>query len=205
MESTEKREARTLVSRVAIVVEIKEFDLREDLYYNVPKGGVGCELGACRGHNAVQLYHATKPVKLHLVDFWKDRPENNEGPTLMWHANDYYEKIKSEMFPEEIEKGIVELHRTGSIKFLNSLRKGSLDWVYIDTGHQYDQTLRELNVSLKKVRVGGYIMGHDFTTGFAWRAGVVRSVIEKVQEGKLEIEAVTGDRFCTFLARVLPT
>ena len=181
MESTEKREARTFVSRMAIVVEIKEFDLREDLYYSVPQGGVGCELGVCRGHNAVSLYHAIKPSKFYLVDFWGEMTRNNRGATLAWHANDYYNKIESEIFREEVKRGIVELYRGGSLEFLRSLSDGSLDWVYIDTGHHYDQTLKELNLSLKKVKVGGYIMGHDFVTGFAWRAGVVRSVIEKVQ------------------------
>ena len=38
----------------------------------------------------------------------------------------------------------------------------SVDLVYLDTDHRYNQVMRELMAWTKKVKPGGYIAGHDF-------------------------------------------
>ena len=50
---------------------IKEVQTRQELYLEIPKGGVGAELGVCKGANAESLLVHTRPEKLYLVDIWK--------------------------------------------------------------------------------------------------------------------------------------
>jgi len=43
-----------------------------------------------------------------------------------------------------------------------------LDWAYLDTTHQYDQTATELQLLKQKVKPGGIIAGDD------WRQRAIR-------------------------------
>ena len=51
---------------------IKTTQTREELYLSIPKGGVGAELGVCKGSNAAILFQYTKPTKMYLVDIWTE-------------------------------------------------------------------------------------------------------------------------------------
>ena len=48
--------------------KIKEYETVHELYLDIPKDGIGAEIGVCKGVNAISLYHLTKPKKFHLCD-----------------------------------------------------------------------------------------------------------------------------------------
>jgi hypothetical protein len=179
---------------------IQEFHLREDLYTQIPKNGIGCELGVCRGYNAVQLFHLAKPKKLHLVDLWVNR--NAVDDYIRFSAKDYQERV-SNIFEEQVESGVVELHKKGSLQFLLDFDDDYFDWVYLDTTHMFDQTNAEINLCIQKVKTGGLILGDDFTTGYKWKTGAIRPVINAAQENKIKITGVTCEVFTNFMAEVL--
>ncbi len=191
---------------------IKEFDLREEMFFDLSKGGVGAELGVCRGFNAINLYHAAKPKKMYLVDLWNENPYKNPESLLYGtygcvyreqDSGDHYGHIKDVLFKDEVISGSVEVLRSDTKVFLNSLSDGALDWVYLDSGHLYDQTFSEITLCLKKVKKGGYIMGHDFSMGCLWKGGVILPVIEFLQENKLKMVAMTTDQFASYKTQVL--
>ena len=179
---------------------IQEFHLREDLYTQIPKNGIGCELGVCRGYNAVQLFHLAKPKKLYLVDLWVDNNAVNDH--IRFSAKDYRKQV-SNIFKEELEAGVVELHRKGSLQFLLDFDDNYFDWIYLDTGHTFDQTNAEIKLCIQKVKTGGFILGDDFTGGYKWKTGVIRPVINAAQENKIKITGVTCETFTNFMAEVL--
>ena len=79
-----------------------------------------------------------------------------------------------------------------------------MDWVYIDTNHQYQCISREIDLSVKKVRRGGYIMGHDyFSNPQAWGTSIIRAVNERIQNGDIVMEAITREVWPSYLTRVL--
>jgi predicted O-methyltransferase YrrM len=49
----------------------------------------------------------------------------------------------------------------------------SLDFVFIDAGHDYDSVMKDIKAWLPKVKVGGIIAGHDFMTEYS---GVIDAV-----------------------------
>lgn len=183
---------------------IKNIDTRELMYDTIPEGGVGAELGVCRGTNAVQLLFRAKPSVLFLVDKWEEAEYLRKPHEVsdLWY-DDHYESVAS-IFDEEIKEGKVVIHKQHSSSFLASLPDNSLDWVYIDSNHHYQCVSREIDLSVKKVRAGGLIMGHDYMTNpKVWGTSVIRAVNERIRNGDIQMEAITNEKWPSYMTRVL--
>lgn len=172
---------------------IKRIELLREF---MPEGAVGAELGVFRGAFIDHLL-TTKPSKLYLVDPWFRSASNwpwakGDNSTV----NAVLSIISS--FRNEIESGNIDLRLEYSQDFLKSIPDNHLDWVYIDTTHSYKQTLIELELSLKKIKKSGFIMGDDYNSNpQARHTGVYKAVQEMARKDKLEliIDEVHG-QFC---------
>ena len=190
-------------------MKIKEIDTRFQLYQELPKGGVGAEIGVCRGLNAMQLYHVAKPSKLYLCDAWMEKVPDGKGTSWtriedssLWYGD--HEELVTSLFKQEIEEGKVETRRQFGGDFLYSLEDNSLDWVYLDADHNYSAVDIEISLSLRKVKSNGFIMGHDYVVGpITWGCGVIRAVNERINSGELRMEALTLEVYSSFLCRVV--
>lgn len=184
-------------------MKIKEINTKQELYDLFPKDAIGAEIGVCRGHNAMHLWHITKPKKLYLCDKWDD---DLSKPMRHFHASLWIDDNKSiveSMFKREIANGTVVIyHRLGG-GFLSSLENDHLDWIYLDGDHNYDPVRIELTLSIDKVKPGGIIAGHDYCSiPGACGTGVIRAVNEFIQQGLLVMEAISTERNSSFLCRV---
>lgn len=183
---------------------IREINTRELMYDLIPKGGVGVEIGVCRGANAAQLLFRTKPSVMFLVDTWEEAEyarKPHADPNL-WY-DDHFDSV-SEIFSEEINGGRVVIRKQHSTMFLSSLMDNSLDWVYIDSNHHYQTVSREIDLSIQKVKRGGYIMGHDYLTNpINWGTSIIRAVNERIQNEDIRMEAITNETWPSYLTRVL--
>ena len=56
----------------------------------------------------------------------------------------------------------VKIHKSNSIKFLQEQNDETYDIIYIDGDHSYQGVKNDLINSYKKIKNGGYIMGHDY-------------------------------------------
>ena len=108
------------------------------------------EIGVAFGDFSESILKICSPQKLYFIDLWEGE---RFGGGL--------ECVKKK-FESEIDKGIVEIHKGYSVQKLEEFSDNSLDWIYIDTVHDYMTTKMELELSLKKVKIGGYICGHDY-------------------------------------------
>ena len=68
--------------------------------------------------------------------------------------------------------------RRDSESALSEFEDGSLDFVYIDGNHLYEFVKKDLELSLRKMKPGGYITGDDYSPGGWWKGGVKRAVDE---------------------------
>lgn len=130
---------------------------------------VGCELGVFEGEYAEILWKSGKFDKLYLVDVFCGRTANF-GKEI--EDASFLEQMVTEKFKQE--KGI-SIVKSDSVNFLLDQPQDSLDFVYIDTLHTYDQTIKELNAAYSCVKPNGYICGHDYCKLF-------HGVIDAVQE-----------------------
>lgn len=188
-------------------MKIKEVETRLELYLELPKGGVGAEIGVCKGVNSIQLYHVSKPSKLYLCDVWAEKAPGDlewfkiEDPNL-WYGD--HKELVENFFKQEIEDGKVETRRQLGGDFLYSLDDNSLDWVYLDADHAYDAVHTEVTLALHKVKPGGFIMGHDYAANCqVWRAGVIRAVNQRLNTGELKMQAISIERWSSFLCKVV--
>ena len=81
--------------------------------------------------------------------------------------------------------------REPSIDAASLLRDGSLDLVFIDGNHAYEQVLLDINAWLPKVRGGGILCGHDY--GARRCPGVKPAVDEWIAEVGWELHRERGN------------
>lgn len=128
----------------------KVLPTRDHLIADLPKNGVIAELGVFEGDFARRIFNYSNPKKMYLVDLWP----KNKG----------IDGVKK-LFEKEINENIVEIVQKDSIHFVQSFEDNYFDWVYLDTTHEYTQTLNELTALKNKIKKEGYIAGHDFCGG----------------------------------------
>lgn len=149
-------------------------------------GAVGAELGVFKGAFLDYLL-STNPKKLYAVDPWYRL--SAEWP---WASGDK-STVKAliailDEYQSEIAAKLVEPRVEYSIEFLAGLSDNSLDWVYIDSSHQYEETARELSLCERKIKKGGFIIGDDYVSDPAHRHhGVFKAVNEFAAAGKIEL------------------
>lgn len=143
---------------------------REDLLSLLPKGGVVAEAGVDEGIFSERILAICEPSKLHLIDVW-DSERYHSGKA----------KAVENKFREQIRAGQIVVNRGYSTEVLRGFSDEYFDWIYIDTAHTYETTVRELAVASQKVKASGIISGHDYVTG-NWNKGLRYGVIEAVHE-----------------------
>lgn len=168
--------------------EIIELKIKPELYKLFPKDGVGAELGVCQGDNAVMLHKLTQPSHLYLVDIWeKDEDTYKNCPPHLYY-DDWFDLVK-----KKLPYNNVTLIKQDSIVWLESIPDNFLDWIYIDSLHDYNHVNKEYNLSIKKVKKGGIIAGHDFVCHPPWKTGVIRAVLNQVQNNNLLLTHMTSE------------
>ena len=63
-----------------------------------------------------------------------------------------------------------------------SVADGSLDLIYLDTGHMYTDASADIEAWWPKLRVGGLFTGDDYYNGYVARAGYTFGVKDAVDE-----------------------
>jgi hypothetical protein len=138
----------------------------------------GAELGVQRGNNLAQVLQGVPELKMVGVDTWlekQDRFTYCNDPSLdinnfeVWHTFEDAERVCRPYSDR------VRLVRESTTKAVSQFKDGEFDFIFIDASHQYEDVKRDIIDWSPKVRIGGYIVGHDFN---------MPGVREAVQETK---------------------
>jgi SAM-dependent methyltransferase len=133
-----------------------------------PTGSVCAEIGVFRGEWTRHILEVTRPRELHLVDAWwelygdhfPDWGSYTEfGQLRTRQAYDDAQRVIAETAPSSAK---VVTHVGDDCAILESFPDAYFDWVYLDTSHTYDDTLKELEVLSRKVKPTGFISGDDW-------------------------------------------
>jgi hypothetical protein len=155
---------------------------REVMLEKFPSEMIMAEIGSFKGDFAQEILITCKPSKLYLIDAW-------EGER--WEQ--YYQVVK-EKFKNEIASGQVEIVKGYSTEELKKFKDNELDWVYIDTVHDYSTTREELEICHSKIKKDGFICGHDYTN-YNVRSrveyGVWAAVNEFIMKNNYELKYMT--------------
>lgn len=116
----------------------------------------GAEIGVQAGLYSEKLCQKNPQLKLHCVDSW-DVKEYRAGKVGAPKQERFYQQTIERLKPFNcniIKKSSIE----ASLDFADD----SLDFVYIDAGHQFDYVMEDIIAWGRKVKKGGVISGHDY-------------------------------------------
>jgi len=121
----------------------------------------GVEVGVFKGKYSEVLCKANPNLKLYGVDAWRldvHEPEVFVGGETQQLFDDIYDEAKKRLTPY---KNYIFVKKT-SMEAVKDFEDNSLDFVYIDAGHDFINFANDLHYWLKKVKPGGIMSGHDY-------------------------------------------
>ena len=183
------------------------YNSREAVLQLMPKGGTIAEIGVGYGYFSALLLEKLQPEKFIAIDSftitadeepWKQTILKDSGLSHL----DHYKK----RFQNEIEKGRMQVMAGLSWNMLNELPDKSLDYVYLDAGHSYDEVVKDIEQVKKKIKDSGIIQFNDYTLfdAFAFVPyGVPRAVHEFMIAENYELLCLCLHRqfFCDVVVR----
>ncbi len=133
---------------------------------------VGVEVGVLEGTYSEVLCQSNPDLKLFSVDPWLFYPVYKNFRKQRDHDRAYeIAKNKLAKYPNN------KIIKTWSVEAAKDFADESLDFVYIDADHSFQAVTNDIAVWSKKVRKGGIIAGHDFSTSKNRQFGHVKNVV----------------------------
>lgn len=133
----------------------------------------GAEIGVYRGLYSETLCKVMPDLDLLCVDNW---------------AYGKYKRAEKEC-RERLKPYRTTLVKLTSVEAAKDVPDGSLDFVYIDADHKYENVMADLEAWTPKVKIGGIVSGDDFYK-FPKRGdtGVMQAVSEFTSDNKYNLK-----------------
>ncbi len=180
---------------------------REDVLQLLPKGGTIAEVGVAYGNFSRLLLDNLQPEKFIAIDSFAFTKDNEPWKQTFIKDSglshiDYY-KTK---FEKEINTGLLEVHQGMSWDCLAKLPDSSIDYLYLDAGHSYEEVVNDIQQIKKKIKDTGIIQFNDYVLfdSFAFIPyGVPKAVHEFMLEENYELLYLCLHRqfFCDIVVR----
>jgi hypothetical protein len=140
-----------------------------------PSGSKFVEIGSWKGKSsafmAVELANSNKSIEFYCIDTWEGSVEHKgiDNIDLL-----YYQFILNMKPLAKYYKPI----RARSLEAASLFRDNSLDFVFIDASHEYEDVKKDIQTWLPKIKKGGVLAGHDYYLGYDYFPGVKKAVNE---------------------------
>lgn len=128
---------------------------------------VGVWFGRSICYLATQVKAANKKIKIGAVDIWKKEGNSSDGiydEVLDQYGGNILGQFISNITNAEVSH-LIDVYAMTSIEAASIHPDGSLDFVFIDANHFYEKVREDILAWLPKIKVGGFIAGHDYETG----------------------------------------
>lgn len=117
------------------------------------------EIGSWKGQSSaymmVEIINSKKDIKFICIDTWNGSEEHQKCDEI----NDLYNIFKNNMMPfEKYYKDI----RMNSIDASKMFSDNSIDFVFIDASHKYEDVKNDIIHWLPKIKKNGILSGHDY-------------------------------------------
>lgn len=134
-------------------------NLYREMVQKFPSGSTFVEVGSWKGRSssfmAVEIANSNKEIKFYCVDTWCGSVEHQSNPELPI----IFDIFRSNMKP--VEDYYTAIKRR-SIEAANLFKDKSLEFVFIDASHEYEDVKNDINAWMPKVKPGGVLAGHDY-------------------------------------------
>lgn len=115
---------------------------------------VGAEIGTADGRYAEILCQEIPGLELYCIDPYEPYEGN-------WRSHEYQQKAY-ETADKRLDKYNVEILVQTGLEASEDFEDKTLDFVFIDGAHDFDNVMTDIILWSKKVRPGGIVSGHDY-------------------------------------------
>jgi len=127
---------------------------------------VGSWFGRSTAYMGTQIKKNSKNIKFYVVDTWEGAEESEtQKKIISSYGGNIFPAFWQNMVNSKLEDVILPLQIT-SEKASLLFDDETLDFVFIDASHVYDEVTKDINCWYPKIKKGGIIAGHDFTPRF---------------------------------------
>lgn len=155
------------------------------------------EIGAWKGCStsfmAVEIANSGKKIQFDCIDTWNGSEENINPTSPHYDQLTLIEDGLYNEFLKNIEpvRNFINPIRTTSVDASKLYEDGSLDFIFIDASHDYDNVRADVLAWLPKLKPDGIIAGHDYTS----YEGVKRAVDEIIPIEMVGTSWICKDRY----------
>lgn len=132
---------------------------------------VGCWKGKSSAYMAVEIANSQKDITFYCVDTWTGSKEHEGYSELQNLYNIFLENmnpVSQFYFPLKIT----------SLEASKKFKDNSVDFVFLDAAHDYQNAKQDILAWWPKVKVGGILAGHDYWDNPSW--GDVKRVVDEL-------------------------
>ena len=147
------------------------------------------EVGAWKGKSvafmAVEIANSKKNIKFYCVDPWNGACEDHNANAYQCAEvknNSLYEHFLNNIAP--VKDYVIPI-KDYSLNASKQFKDSSLDFVFIDASHDYENVKADIAVWFPKMKKGGIFAGHDYPS----YPGVKKAVDEFVKEKNLNLKS----------------
>lgn len=152
-------------------------DIYDEMISKVNGQGVFVELGAWLGKSTIYLSNGIKnsgkEIKFFTIDTWKaDVNDEAYRPTLVANNGYIFELFAKNVEDCDVKDFVTPLIGTSWEKAA-TFADESVDFVFVDASHHYEDVKRDLLAWYPKIKKGGVLAGHDY-----WHPPIRRALTE---------------------------
>jgi predicted O-methyltransferase YrrM len=124
---------------------------------------VGVWKGMSAAYMAVEIINSGKKIRFDCIDTWEGSEEHIDPKSpfyepLLLQKDGLYNHFLSNIEPV---KDVINVIRKSSLDASLDYEDKSINCVFIDAAHDYDNALKDINAWLPKIKSGGILTGHD--------------------------------------------
>jgi hypothetical protein len=141
------------------------------------------EVGSWKGKSsafmAVEIANSNKDIDFYCVDTWEGGPDHQGRDDLHTLYDTFTDNMKS------LKDYYIPMRMT-SLNAAKQFEDNSLDFVFIDASHEYQDVKNDIIAWLPKVKQGGVLAGHDYyVNSHDFFPGVKQAVNETLNVNEL--------------------
>lgn len=133
---------------------------------------VGSHLGKSSSYMAVEIANSEKNIKFYTVDLWFE-----------WDDGCRFEMFMKNMKP--LRKFFKPL-KMSSVDASKKFADNSIDFLFLDAGHEYEDIIADMSAWYPKVKKGGIIAGHDYYPNQQDKWGVYPAIHHLLSSGFID-------------------